>query len=142
MAPQSQSTDWRDIAERASTETDPGNLMILVSRLYEALDQSPSNEMAAHYPSAHRRLTQSMCQPCLSGKHTDCPSLHCPCLCNDEDLRLPPKTAFGGGPSLRFEENEMELTLLAWLEPRNSSLRTMGSTRTMESISTLSRLLA
>jgi hypothetical protein len=126
MATQPRSADWREIAERVSKEIDPGKLMILVSKLYEALDDAPSNEMAAHYPSARRRVTRHMCQPCISGNHGACPSPDCPCLCNDEDLRLPPKRTFGSGPLLRFEENEMELTLLAWLEPTTSSWRTMG----------------
>ena len=41
MAPQIQTTDWRSIAEQASTEMDSGKLAILVAELCRVLDGDP-----------------------------------------------------------------------------------------------------
>jgi hypothetical protein len=41
------------------------------------------------YPSAAKRLTHSMCQPCIEGFHERCPSHDCPCPCNDGVIPLP-----------------------------------------------------
>ena len=41
MAPQIQTTDWRSIAEQASTEMDSGKLATLVAELCRVLDGDP-----------------------------------------------------------------------------------------------------
>jgi hypothetical protein len=41
------------------------------------------------YPSALKRLLRGICQPCTIGLHEKCPDPACPCLCNDEELKLP-----------------------------------------------------
>jgi hypothetical protein len=47
------------------------------------------------WPSALKRLTRRMCQPCISGQHQDCPTPDCPCLCNDKKwlAKVPEKSA-------------------------------------------------
>jgi len=40
------------------------------------------------YSSALRRQTELICQPCIVGKHRECESPGCPCLCNDEEVRF------------------------------------------------------
>ena len=55
------------------------------------------------YPSTKRRISHLICQPCIVGKHSACPSSECPCLCNDEDARFPSKTASDQGPPMLVE---------------------------------------
>ena len=71
-----------------------------------------SDSLTILYGSARRRVLHHICQPCLSGNHSACPSFDCPCLCNDEDLRFPMKRAFGLGPHL-FRASKLELPLAA-----------------------------
>jgi hypothetical protein len=76
------------------------------------MDNLFSNDLVTLYGSARRRVLHHICQPCISGNHSACPSFDCPCLCNDQDLRFPMKRVFGLGPHL-FETSKLELPLTA-----------------------------
>jgi hypothetical protein len=65
------------------------------------------------YPSAERRISQRICQPCIAGNHSACPSPDCPCLCNDPDAKLPSKKTFGPGPRFEYEAVDPEVELVA-----------------------------
>lgn len=48
------------------------------------------DQEAMTYPSAAKRLTVRICQPCIAGTHQQCATPGCPCPCNDDKRRAHP----------------------------------------------------
>jgi hypothetical protein len=91
MAYQARNQDRQGVVETAGGELDQHNLVFL-PQLCQVLDRAQPKYLSVHYGSAYRRAKQHMCQSCIAGNHSACPSCACPCLCNDPDSRLPAKT--------------------------------------------------
>jgi hypothetical protein len=84
----------QELAEQASKGSDDTTLLSRIGELCRTLEEDPEGEFA-RYPQAAKRREMLMCQPCKTGHHITtsthegCWSPLCPCVCNDDEMKLP-----------------------------------------------------